>query len=103
MQTIRKNAMKKIEALLAECILIREFRNEDFYRVSSMPPVTDSTTVARVMACGAEYGFERVREDDGEIRCSIHRNWSFTGYSTIDAARRNLTPQAFAKYFPDAV
>jgi|SRR5579864_1910723 len=96
--TIRKNATKRIESLLRSAIMIREYRYDD------MGDKVGQVDVERVLFCGQEYEFRRVYVDDaGTLHLVIHGNWSFTAYATVEGARRSLTPQAFAKYFPEAV
>lgn len=92
MQTIRKNATKKIEAILRSAVLIREYRHDD------MGDDSGTATPERVM--GSE--FRRVWTENGVTSFWVHSNWTFTAYDSIEAARKTLTPQAFAKYFPQA-
>jgi hypothetical protein len=97
MTTIRKNARKKIESILSAAVLIREFKYDD------MGDKMGAVTPGDVLHAGfsdPQLDFERVYQDGDVTRFVIHRNWSFTAYATIDAARRTLTPEAFAKYFP---
>lgn len=95
--TIRKNNRRKIEEILKAAILIREFRYDDMGDDSRAVQPAD---VLRAGFDDPQLGFERVYQDGETARFVIHRNWSFTAYASIDAARRSLTPQAFAKYFP---
>ncbi|MDR3409634.1 MAG: hypothetical protein P4L87_01605 [Formivibrio sp.] len=58
-----------------------------------------------VMAAGECFDFDRVylTVEGGEwtqIHCGIHQNYFFTGYRTEADAKRLMTPDAFAKYFP---
>lgn len=91
--TIRKNAFQKIHNILSGCVLIRQFKYDDMGN--------DMQTVSAddVIAAGREYEFDRVSETDDQIRCSIHRNFAFTGYKSIDGARRTMTPRAFRECF----
>lgn len=94
-KTIRRNATKVIENLLRAAVLIREYRYDD------MGDTVGPVTPERVLECGRQYEFDRVYLDDsGSLRLNIHRNWSFTAYPSVAVAERELTPQAFAKYFP---
>lgn len=91
-KTIRKNATKKIAALLAACPMIRKYRYDD------MGDDTGIVQAEEVMEAGALYEFDRVYEDGDCVRLIIHRNFTFTAYKSLDAARRNLTPEAQRKY-----
>lgn len=95
MTTIRRNAAKKIEAILNAAILIREYRYDD------MGDTNRSQTPAEVLAAMKEGEADRVwLEDSGVLRITMHRGWSYTAYPSVEAARASLTPEAFAKWFP---
>lgn len=91
--TIRKNAFKKIESLLAGCEFIREFRYDD------MGDTSREVTAAHCLATGKEFEFDRVTVSEcGVVRLSIHGNWSFTAYPTKEIAARSLTKLACEKF-----
>lgn len=95
--TIRKNAHKRILQILNAAVLIKEFKYDDH------GDTADVATPFRVLTVGKEFEFDRIKSFGDVTTFHVHRNWSFTAYGTVEAARRNLTPQAFAKYFPNAV
>lgn len=92
---IRRNAHRKIIAILNAAVLIREFKYDD---MGDTPQVA---TPFRVITVGKEFEFDRIYHMNGVTTFSVHRNWTFSAYETVEAAKRSLTPQAFAKYFPD--
>ena len=92
--TIRRNAFNRMQTLLDSAILIRQFKQDDMGDENKVVSADD------VLSAGREYGFERVYTRDGCTVFSIHRNWQFTAYESEAAARSNLTPQAFLRYFP---
>lgn len=96
-RTIRKNAFRKIESILRQCVLIREIY------IGDMDDRNAAVDVDRVMHVARAQEIDRCYESDGTLSVAIHGNWFFTAYKSIDAARASLTPQAFAKYFPAAV
>lgn len=95
MATIRKNAVRKIEAILKSAVMIRVYRYDD------MGCEAEVVSVARVLECLKDA--DSVREYYGDIlTIRMDRGWCFTAYASVEAARRDLTQQAFAKYFPNA-
>lgn len=101
-QTIRRNSIKVIRATLAQCVLVTCYKYDD------MDTNTDKggVSVDDVIAAGERNGFDSVYKEidaSGElvkIVAGIHGNHFYTGYRTIDDAKRLLTNTAFAKYFP---
>jgi hypothetical protein len=95
-ERIRCNAFKKIESILATAVLVKEFYQDDWDRTGR-----GKITAADVMKAGRESGFQSVYQDGEILNLMVHMNWTFTAYQSIEAARKNLTPIAFAKYFPE--
>lgn len=96
MTTIRKNAWKRFSVILSQAVLIRQYRYDD------MGDTLGTATPEEVIDAGQRMEFDRVYQDDqnGIVRFCIHRNWSFTAYPSVKSAEDTLTPDAFAKYFP---
>jgi hypothetical protein len=93
--TIRKNARKKIGAILDAAVLIREVRIDD------MTDTNETVTPAVVMCC--LHDADRVYLDAaGTLHIVDHRNHFWTAYPSVEVARQQLTTPAFTKYFPDA-
>lgn len=92
---IRRNAHRKIESILRSAVLIRECKIDD------MGDTNATVAPERVLECGRQCEFDRVYlTDSGSLRVLIHANWWFTAYPSVEVARRELRPEAFAKYFP---
>lgn len=96
MQTIRRDAFKKIKARLDAAVLIREVY------INDMGDRYETVTPDHVIVVMKQFEADRVYGDENITVVSIHGNWGFTAYASIDAARRSLVPQAFAKYFPES-
>lgn len=91
--TIRRNATKRISDILNSCEFLRVFKYDD------MGDDNKEVTAADVIAAGQQYEFDRVYLDEsGCIHCVINRNWSYTGYPTLELARDKMTASAVAKY-----
>lgn len=93
-QTIRRNSIAKIRALLEQAVLIRRYYDD------GQDCQTDRATAEQILALAER--FRRVTlSDDGLLQIEIHMNHFYSIYLSHAAARRNLTAQAIAKYFPD--
>jgi len=99
MKTTHRLPLRKIESLLAACPLILLVRG----RGPDGKPLEDCafTDAAGVIRSAKGSGFSRVAIGRGTIACRVRGGWTFVGYRTVEAARRRLTPQAFARHFSD--
>ncbi len=88
-QTIRKNNLKAIRAMLESAALISEYRYDDMTGSTNR-----AVSVEQVMARAAD--FSGVRGD----HITIHQNFFYTIYPTVADAKSRMTEVAFAKHFP---
>ncbi len=94
--TIRKNAHRKIAAILAASPLI--LVNEVGELHTGEDDRNGQVTADEVIEAGRQYGFERCYEDESSARFVIHRNFIFTAWKSLDAAKARLTEYARNKY-----
>ena len=92
MITIRKNSLKRITALLTDCVIIRQYKGDD------MGCSNRTVTAADVMALADR--FDHVYCDDEIVSVGIHGNHFYTGYRSVAGAKARLHPDAFAQLFP---
>jgi hypothetical protein len=91
--TIRKNARKRIRALLESAVLIIRYQDTD------MDCKDGPVTADEVMMCADRFGPVRL-DERGILHIIIHNNHSYDAYPTVEAARAVLTAFALAKYLP---
>lgn len=89
--TIRKNNLKAIRLMLESAALISEYRYDDMDSSSNR-----AVTVDQVMALASSF-----RSVDTQ-HVTIHQNYFFTVYPTVEDAKRRMTDVAFRRNFPGA-
>lgn len=93
-QTIRKNSLTKIRAILRMAVLIKGHVYDDMTGGESA-----TVTIDQVMAKADR--FDRVYTDEvGRLHIHLCGSDYFDAYPSVEAARKSLTADAFAKYFP---
>ena len=99
MKTTHHLPLRTIESLLAACPLILLVRG----RGPDGKPLEDCsfTDAAGVIRSARETGFSRVAIGRSTIACRVRGGWEFVGFRTVRAARRRLTPRAFARHFSE--
>lgn len=94
--TIRKNSIKKIEALVAACALRSRYQDD------GMDSRNTALTTAEVMALAPRFEHVYLR-DNGCLSIGICGHVDFIScYPTVEIARKLLTDVAFARHFPNA-
>lgn len=97
--TIRRNATKKIEALLSQAVAI-----EGSYYDDMDGTVYYSKTPAEILADLQEYTRIYARTDEAgkvlDVHFSRYSGNGITAWLDVEHARRTLYPSAFAKLFP---
>lgn len=92
--TIRKNSLVKIRAILSKAVLITGNVYDDMTGGEMA-----QFTINQVMAKAAR--FNRVYTDDyGRLLIHLRGSDYFAAYPSVEATRKSLTADAFAKYFP---
>lgn len=92
--TIRRNSLAKIRAILTKAVLLKGHVYDDMTGGESA-----RVTVDQIMAKADS--FDRVYTDEvGRLHIHLCGSNYFDAYPSIEAAKKSLTPEAFAKYFP---
>ena len=92
MNTIRKNNLKAIRALLDKAALVKSFSDD------GQDSTSGKITADAAMALAPR--FKRVYTDNhGTLLISLGGTFTITAYPSIAVAKHCLVPQAFAKYF----
>lgn len=92
MNTIRKNNLKAIRAILDKAALIKSFSDDGQDSTSGKITAADAMQLAP--------RFKRVHTDNhGTLVISLGGSYTITAYPSIAVAKHCLVPQAFAKYF----
>lgn len=94
-QTIRKNSLKTIREILGKAILIKGHVYDDTTGGDSK-----RFTIDEVMAKASRFRRVNLETDTGTLVISLGGNDNFYAFPNVDAAKKSLTPMAFAKYFP---
>lgn len=98
--TIRRNATKKIEALLSQAVAIKGSYYDDMDGT-----VYYSKTPAEILADLPEYDRIYARTDEAgkvlDVHFSRYRGNGITAWLDVEHARRTLYPSAFAELFPN--
>jgi hypothetical protein len=93
--TIRRNSLKRIEALVAACVLRSRYQDD------GMDARKTAMSTGEVMALAPRFQDVAV-QDDGCVCIGICHTVDFiTCYPSIEVARKRLTADAFRKYFPN--
>ena len=94
-QTIRRNSLAKIRAILEKAVLIKGHVYDDTTGGDSKV-----FTLEEVMAKAPRFKSVDLETATGTLKISLGGNDNFYAYPSVEAARKSLTPIAFAKYFP---
>lgn len=95
MNTIRKNNVKAIRAILDGAALVKSYQDDGQDATSAR------IAVDAVMALAPR--FKKVYADNhGTLVISLGGTYTITAYPSIAVAKHCLVPQAFDKYFPSA-
>lgn len=94
-QTIRRNSLAKIRAILEKAVLIKGHVYDDMTGGDSK-----RFTLEEVMAKADRFRKVDLDTLTGTLKISLGGNDTFDAYPSIEAARKTLTAIAFAKYFP---
>lgn len=89
MPTIRRNNLKAVRALLESAALVTEYSYDDMDTETSK----GRASVEQIMALAPRWRSVTTEH------ITMHGNWFFTVYQTVEDARRRLTTKAFERYF----